>query len=281
MQRGAVEAPLVTRRTDPPGRAAVARRSQQQHVAVSAGRTVVTAARVGRLLGRTGWRMARQLPGVSTIEAQALRLGQTLTQEFARLLEMPQGTGGAVTTEELRAMKLITDAGANAEPLRSAMTELLERSAEQNGTQSREYLYGTIVSQLVPDEARILAALAGGRSFAVVDVLARHSGRSTSTVELANASTVGTAAGVSLPANTSTYLTRLHGFGLVEFGPATDDLASEFVALGSDPAVRAARSRTDNGKTRSVRKSVKLSEFGAEFWSACSPSAARLARRRR
>jgi hypothetical protein len=248
---------------------------------VSAGKSVVTAARVGRLLGRTGWRMAKQLPGVSAIEAQALRLGQALTHEFARLLEMPQGVIGALTPEELRAMNLINGSGGDAEPLRSAMTELLDRSAEQNGTKSRDYLFGTIVSQLVPDEARILAALAGGRTFAVVDVVARQSGRSTNTVELANASTIGTAAGVSVPSNTSTYLTRLQGFGLIDFGTPSEELDSQFAALRDDPSVQEARARTDNGKTRSIRKSVLLSSFGTQFWSACSPSSGQVARRSR
>ena len=43
------------------------------------------------------------------------------------------------------------------------MTELLERSVETDRNASRDYLFGNIISQLVPDEARILAALSDGR----------------------------------------------------------------------------------------------------------------------
>ncbi len=218
---------------------------------------------------------------MSAVEAQAQRLGQAMATEFVRLLEVPQGLIGNLTPEEQRAVNLINNADGEREPLRSAMTELLDRSSRQDGPKSRDYLFGTIVSQLVPDEARILAALAGGKTFAVIDVIAKQSNRSTNHVELANASPIGASAGVSLPRNTGTYLARLRGFGLIEFGPPGDELDSQFDALREDTAVQEARARTENGKTRSARKSVSLSSFGEQFWSACAPSSGQLARRRR
>jgi hypothetical protein len=248
----------------------------------AAGSAIVTAARVGRLLSRSGWRIAKQLPGVSAIEQQAQRLRQAAAAEMFRLLEVPQNLFGTASPEEQRVMMLVQNAGTDAAPLRTAMTELLERSADTSHAKSRDYLFGTIVSQLVPDEARILAALAAGDGFAVVDVVAKQVGRSTTRTLLSNASTIGKAAGISLPMNTPTYLTRLRGFGLIEFGRPGDGLSAQFDVLTADPAVaavRAAAERSKHGSTKLIRKSVTLSAFGAEFWAACAPDRTALARR--
>ncbi|WP_375487015.1 Abi-alpha family protein, partial [uncultured Jatrophihabitans sp.] len=262
-------------RTEPPPPA---------QVVAAAGNAVVTAARVGRLLGRSYWRVARQLPGVGVVEAQAQRLVQAAEQEFARLLEVPQHLGAAAANpEELRVMSLVRDAADDAEPLRTAMTELLDRSSEADSERSREYLFGSIVSQLVPDEARVLAALADGRAFAVVDVVQKANGRSGhDQLVLANVSTVGTAAGLSAPGNVGTYLGRLHGFGLIEFTHDPAHVDVQFDALLRDPSVVSARAGIDAGRqgnAKIVRKAVVLSALGRDFWTACAPPHARLTRR--
>lgn len=241
-----------------------------QQVATAAGSAIVTAARVGRLLGRAGWRAARQLPGVALVEQQGKLLLGTARSELLHLLDAPQPSGPS--REELRAARLAAKGASDSTPLRSAMGELLDRSSEASGAQSREYLFGTIVSQLVPDEARILAALATGRSFAAVDVLAK--GRSVSQPVAANISSVGHAAGVSLPDDVGTYLTRLDGYGLLHFGRPSDDLESQYRTLERDKQVREAQSRIERsrlGTVKITRKSVSLSELGREFWAACAP----------
>ncbi|MDQ2797642.1 MAG: DUF4393 domain-containing protein [Actinomycetota bacterium] len=265
-----------------PSRATARQEPQSAQVVAAAGSAIVTAARVGRLLGRSGWRIAKQLPGVNVVEQQAQKLRHAASAEMFRLLEMPQQMYGTASPEEQRVMMLVQDAGTDPAPLRTAMTELLERSTGASHAQSRDYLFGTIVSQLVPDEARILAALGGGRSFGAVDVVSKQVGRATIRSVLSNASTVGAAAGLSLPQNASTYLTRLHGYGLIDFGPPNDDLAAQFDTLANDPSVQAARACVDNGKqgnSKIVRKSVTLSPLGAEFWIACAPTRDQLDRR--
>jgi hypothetical protein len=243
-------------------------------LATAAGSAIVTAARVGRLLGRSGWRIAKQLPGVTVVEQQAQRLRQAAAGELTRLLDGPQGFFTSGSPEDQRVMMLVQNAGTDPEPLRTAMSELLDRSVGESGGQGREYLFGTIVSQLVPDEARILAALSLDTPVAAVDVVAKQVGRSTTRVVLANVSTVGSGAGVAVPENTATYLARLHGFGLIEFGPAGDDLNDQFAALNGDAAVTAAKARIERdklGSAKVVRKRVTLSALGREFWSACAP----------
>jgi hypothetical protein len=239
----------------------------------NAGSAIVSAARVGRLLGRTGWRLARQLPGMAVVEQQAQRLREAAAAELLRLLEVPQQMFGTASPEEQRVMMLVRDADSDPAPLRTAMSELLHRSAEGNRKTSRENLFGTIVSQLVPDEARILAILAQ-RPFPAVDVVTKPVGRSSARTVLADTCTLGEAARVALPANTATYLRRLRGFGLAEDGPPLDGCDDEYERLAGDDAVRAARRQVDSGllgSVRVVRKSVALSPLGKEFWAACAP----------
>jgi hypothetical protein len=244
-------------------------------VVSAAGSAIVSVARMGRLLGRSGWRIAKQLPGVSAVEQQAQRLRQAAAAELTRLLDGPQRQFAAAGPEDQRVMMLVQNAGTDPEPLRTAMSELLDRSAGSTGRTSREYLFGTIVSQLVPDEARILGTLAEGRPFPVLDVVAKQVGRSSTRLVLGHVTRVGDAAGVALKENTATYLTRLHGFGLVEFASAGDELAAAFEALANAAEVTAAKRRIEQAKLGSpklVRKTVALSALGREFWSACAPT---------
>lgn len=254
---------------------AIARRDQTaQQLASSAGGAIVTAARMGRLLGRSGWRLARQLPGMSMVEEQANRARHAAAAELLRLLEVPQQLFGTAAPEEQRVMMLVRDANSDPTPLRTAMTELLSRSGRTPAGRSKEYLFGTIVSQLVPDEARVLAALAAGERFAVVDVIAKHVGRPATRTVFANASLLGAAADVTPARNVATYLTRLQQFGLVEFGPATEELGEEYDKLAVDGTVQEARAQIERSKLGSaklIRKSVALSPLGTEFWAACAP----------
>jgi hypothetical protein len=216
---------------------------------------------------------------MSAVEQQAQRLRQAAAAEMLRLLEVPQQFFGTASPEEQRVMMLVQNSDTDPAPLRTAMSELLHRSSVSTDRNSREYLFGTIVSQLVPDEARILAVLAGGERYAALDVVARPVGRPGGRTILANASVVGNVAGVSWPQNTATYVARLHSFGLLAFGAPTDELNQQFGQLVADDAVQAARKQIDDGKLGSaklVRKSVFLSILGREFWAACAPEPGRL-----
>jgi abortive infection alpha-like protein len=269
--------PAVSR----PGQLARMESPQAAQVVAAAGTALVGAARMGRMLTRTGWGLARRLPGGEAIQREVQRLQDAALTEVRRILDVPDQVDaptGGLSTEEQRAVWLVNnDSGNN--PLRAAMSELLERSVEPSRESSREYLFGNIVSQLVPDEARILAALSDGSTHAAGDVTARGIGRGPGRLILANVSTVGRSAGVVSPDNVPTYLTRLYRLGLVEFGPADDSLGVQYDMLGADATVRSAEetARTRRlGSARLVRKTVSLSPFGREFWVATDPNRAAL-----
>jgi hypothetical protein len=259
----------------PPGRGAVQRiEVQPSQVVAAAGSAIVSAARVGRLLGRSGWRLARQLPGGRTVEREAQRLQNYAAGEVRRFLQVGAAPSARPAGPEQRAAEYIRSADPGTAPLRGAMSELLERSVESSRTDSRDYLYGTIISQLVPDEARILAAMSDGTKFAAGDVVLRRR-RGGNRVLLENVSSVGRQAGLVSPENVPTYLGRLRSLGLIEFGPDDETLAVQYDILATDQTVQDARKIVDSRRRGAVRlehKTVRMSGFGHEFWAASDPS---------
>jgi len=201
----------------------------------------------GRALG---W-LARHAPGAGFVGRQLRRVEDVLVTGARKRLVTPG------PTVELR----------YTEPLRVAMADLLERSVTDNRADSEEYFFATILRQLVPDEARIIAALADGSTHAIIDVEVRG-GRTV----LANASSVGRTAGVTLPGNVPVYLGRLLRLGLVELGDADPALSLHYELLQTDETVRAAEARArESGRPRHIRRAVRISELGRRFWAACEP----------
>ncbi|TAM89659.1 MAG: DUF4393 domain-containing protein [Jatrophihabitans sp.] len=235
------------------------------------GGAVVAVAKVGRILGRSGWRIARQLPGAQAVEREAQRWQRVAVQEVRRILDIPQAVFGVASVEETRAVLLIQNS-TDGQPLRSAMGELLDRATGRSAATGQDYLFGTILSQLVPDEARLIAALADGQPRAAVDVLDKSR---SPRVLLACASRIGQEAGVTDARHTPTYLARLRGLGLLDLGPPLEGAERDYEALARDEAVRAAQASARRpAATRLRRTSVRLSALGEQFWAASDPDVA-------
>lgn len=232
---------------------------------------VVTAARVGRLLGRSGWRIAKQLPGGQLVEHTAQAVTKRAAKGLKRIIDAaPRGED-----PEQRAVMLIHNTDPGDEPLRAAMDELLQRAGSADRETNQEYLFGSIISQLVPDEARIIAALANGTQYATVDVQIRTANRGRPRTHAANLSLIGRLLGVASPENTPTYLGRLQSFGLIEFDAPEDSLEHQYAALEGDPDVRAAQAAAvarKAGQVRLARRTVRVSDLGRQFWAASDPS---------
>ena len=151
------------------------------------------------------------------------------------------------------------------------LDELLGASIDADSADSLEELYRSLLLRLVPDEARILAALADGTAYPMVHVQSRAQGGRT---VLSNASTVGRAAGVQVPDAVSTYVAHLRTLGLAEEGPSDDAQAVQYDILLGEPVVRDAEEEARvAGRlgARVVRRTLRISSLGRELWQACRP----------
>lgn len=230
-------------------------------------------------LARTGWRVTRSLPGGELAERQLLKLETTIVEEVRRRLEpAPTSPGFAwrlPDRDEDEFVTLVRPLNGHVEPLRAGMAELLNQSANSDAEQATRFLYGTLLRQLVPDEARILAALSDGDPRPVVDVVVRTALGGTRRTVLRNASSVGKHAGVSSLDLVPTYLARLHRVGLVDFADENDDLTEQYDILLTDRLVRDAEERARKarkGGVKFVRRTVTMSDLGHDFWEASDPT---------
>lgn len=211
----------------------------------------------GRFAGTTvvsGVRLVAKLPGGRGVEQGISQVERALFDTVASRLQADVEDDGEL-------------------PLRAYMSDLLQRSAVIGADTHHDYLFGAIIEQLVPDEARILAALSSGASFAAADLVVGGRLRGRDRVVLRNASIVGRDADVAFRDHVPHYLSRLHDEGLIEFGPEGNgrDLVAQYERLAVDPTVQAVE-RGSEGSVRMIRKTVSISPLGQRFWAAADPS---------
>jgi hypothetical protein len=207
--------------------------------------------------------LARGLPGIGLLERQVERAERALLSELKRIEDAPEGhrreAGAAGAAETVVATPA------------QMLDALLTRSMHQTPSQSLGSLVERRLSELVPDEARILAALADGSTYPLVHVHTGGVGAGSRRV-LANASSVGRAAGVALPQRVPVYVNHLRQLGLVETGPEDTARGDEYDILLTEPVVRAALQEARGRMApRIVRRTVRISDLGRELWAACRP----------
>jgi hypothetical protein len=150
------------------------------------------------------------------------------------------------------------------------LERLLARSVGQSTDGGREELYSLLLAQLVPDEARILAALSDGGSAAVVHVRSRWLRSGVGAPALENVSSVGRAAGVALPQLVPTYVSHLLRLGLVELADEDESLELDYELVMAETIVRDALARANGAAVfppKVLRQTVRLSDLGRGLWS--------------
>jgi hypothetical protein len=215
---------------------------------------------VAEAMLEAGDQLARRIPGY----AQAAR--QLRKAEVALLSELKQRLDAAADADRARR-------GTPSDERTALLQQLLRSSMVADSGHSRKNLHLRILRSLVPDEARILAALADGSRFPLMHIETRGPG-ATRTV-LANASTVGRVAGVHLNSAVPVYVTHLRDLGLVEEGPQDDELSDQYALLGSEDVARRAESEAAESTrlgTKVIKRTLRISPLGAELWAACAPS---------
>lgn len=212
-----------------------------------------------------GDRLARLVPGYTLAAAWWRRAEDAALRELKKRLEVAGATGELDSTPGRPGQLPPTD------PRTRLLDELLQACLRADTGRSQQVLHLRILRSLVPDEARILAALSDGTPYPLMHIQTRGPGP-TRTL-LANACTVGRVAGVHLHSAVPVYVTHMRALGLVEEGPHDGLLSDQYLLLESESYARRAASEAQDGLLgiRRVRRTLRISKLGGELWAACRP----------
>ncbi|HEX7738028.1 MAG TPA: Abi-alpha family protein [Marmoricola sp.] len=196
---------------------------------------------------------------------QTVRLGVAVVRavlgvgEQAEPAALPGSSSGGTTRSRERSLD-------------AKMNDLLGKAIELSSTSSRDEVFHHVLDQLVPDEARILSALSDGAPAAMVSVHAWTRAGLLGEALIENASLVGRAANVALPALTPVYVGHLLSLGVVETGPEDPSLKDDYQILSADTDVLAAIKKAARGPLpgRTEKRTLRISAFGRALWDAAS-----------
>jgi Abortive infection alpha len=155
--------------------------------------------------------------------------------------------------------------------LRERGAALLELSSDVDYEEEFHPAYERILSQLAPDEARILRLLATRGAQPAVDVRASKSLGIGSEMVAPGLNMIGAEAGCRYLDRVPAYLNNLYRLGLIWFSrePLEDPL--DYQVLEAQPDVIEAKRK--GGRAKTVRRSIMLTPFGEDFCRVCLPLA--------
>jgi Abortive infection alpha len=197
-------------------------------------------------------------------------IGGELRDYLRRLLDIaqPEPASPAAAPEPERPAP---PQGARAPTLRERGAELLRQSADLDFDDDAHPAYERILDELAPDEGRILRLLAQEGPQPSIDV------RTTGTLGTGIGSElvapglnmIGAESGSRHGDRVPAYLDNLHRLGLVWFSREPLEAQHRYHVLEAQPDAVAALERAGRGRT--VRRSILLTPFGAQFCEACLP----------
>jgi hypothetical protein len=150
-----------------------------------------------------------------------------------------------------------------AELLRAHGTELLRQAADVHFDGEAHPAYGRILTEIVPDEARVLRVLAVEGGQPIVDVRAGNLIGLGSQLIAPGLNMIGPQAGLRHRERVPAYLNNLFRLGLIAFSdePLPDPIA--YQVLEAQPEVLKLINETTRAKT--VHRSVVLTPLGQDF----------------
>lgn len=154
--------------------------------------------------------------------------------------------------------------------LRERGADLLNRSADVRALDDAHPAYDRILSELAPDEARILRLFANSGPQAAVDVRTWRPLDVGAQTVAPGLTMIGPRAGVRYIDRVPAYLNNLFRLGLIWFShDPLDDLPAYQVLEAQPDVLGAMRSA---GRAKIVRRSILLTPFGVDFCSLCLPA---------
>jgi hypothetical protein len=207
--------------------------------------------------------VAMHIPGTGLLVNELSRAERALTRALVEHIESltaaPDAIGSSSDDQPEATLSTPTE----------VLRALMDKSMYTSPDESRAMLHRTLLEALLPDEARILAALSDGTRYPVIHVADPGAPSDIELVHV-NASTIGRAAGVALAHQTPVYVARMIGLGLARLGPENPSMRDEYEMLLTDPGVNsalgAARRSFRNAKV--LRRTLIISELGQEMWEA-------------
>jgi hypothetical protein len=162
--------------------------------------------------------------------------------------------------------------GASAERigLRAQGAQLLRAAAEIDADDDQTHpAYARILTELAPDEGRILRLLATEGAQASVDIRASKLLGVSSQLTAAGLTMIGAQAGCQHRERVPAYLNNLERLGLIWFSREPMEDAIAYQVLEAQPDVLAATKGASRAKV--VQRSIHLTPFGQDFCWVCLP----------
>jgi hypothetical protein len=190
---------------------------------------------------------ARDLLGITELDAQVRQL-------------MPPENGSRSSRN---------GAGPEDAGLRAKGALLLRAAAEVDPVEHAHPAYARILTELAPDEARILRLMAADGAQPAVDVRATNLVGVGTDLIAGGLNTIGAQAGCRHRERVPAYLNNLERLGLIWFSrePIEDPIA--YQVLEAQPDVMEAIKRASRAKT--IQRSINLTPFGEDFCEVCLP----------
>ena len=166
-----------------------------------------------------------------------------------------------------------------AQDLQRRGSDLLRRSSDVRVVEDTHPAFARILTEITPDEARILRFLYLEGPQPSVDVRTRRLFGIGSVLVAAGLTMVAEQAGCRNLDRTSQYLTNLSRLGLVELSPEQVSNPQRYQVVEAQPAVTEAMKRAGRWP-RTIHRSILLTSFGTDFVVTCLPLNGRVVQRR-
>jgi hypothetical protein len=152
---------------------------------------------------------------------------------------------------------------------------LLKASEEGTKESGSTTFFCAVLRSMVPDEARLLAALSDGSRYPVVRLFAGPRLGPAAECVLDHVSSIGKSAGVSWNDLTPVYLARLTQWGLIELQLEDEQQTMRYQILETEDLLRRRQALARSAGLRTVihRQTLVLSPLGQALWSACQVEA--------
>jgi hypothetical protein len=153
--------------------------------------------------------------------------------------------------------------------LREQGASLLRQSADVGAEDGVHPAYARILSELAPDEARILRLLAVEGPQPTIDVRAANLIGVGSQLVAQGLNLIGAEAGCRYPDRVPLYLNNLDRLGLIWFPRDPLDNPMRYQVLEAQPDAMQAIKQA--GRAKTVQRSLRLTAFGQDFCQVCLP----------